>query len=144
MLLGSTEWAETHADELQAKGVIYINSDGNGRGFLGAEGSHDFQHLVNEVAADVTDPQTGVSVARARCARGVRVQALTTRAGQRRRGGAGGGGEGRRPADRCARLGLGLFRLSRSISASRRSISALAARTRAAASITRSTTAITT
>jgi len=39
-LLGSTEWVETHADELQQKAVIYINSDGNGRGFLGAEGSH--------------------------------------------------------------------------------------------------------
>jgi N-acetylated-alpha-linked acidic dipeptidase len=63
MLLGSTEWAETHADELQKKAVIYINSDGNGRGFLSAEGSHAFQHLVNQVAQDVTDPQTGVSVA---------------------------------------------------------------------------------
>ena len=29
-LLGSTEWAETHADELRAKGVVYINSDSNG------------------------------------------------------------------------------------------------------------------
>ncbi|MDB5449731.1 MAG: putative aminopeptidase, partial [Phenylobacterium sp.] len=62
MLLGSTEWAETHADELKKKGVIYINSDSNGRGFLGVGGSHEFQHLVNQVAADVTDPQTGVSV----------------------------------------------------------------------------------
>lgn len=61
-LIGSTEWVETHADELKAKGVIYINSDGNGRGFLGAGGSHDYQHLVNQVAADVRDPQTGVSV----------------------------------------------------------------------------------
>jgi N-acetylated-alpha-linked acidic dipeptidase len=61
-LIGSTEWAETHADELKAKAVIYINSDGNGRGFLGAGGSHDYQHLVNQVAADVTDPQTKVSV----------------------------------------------------------------------------------
>jgi len=69
MLLGSTEWAETHAAELKAKAVLYINTDGNGRGFLGAEGSHDFQHLVSAVAADVTDPQTGVSVAeRARAA----------------------------------------------------------------------------
>ncbi|MBI1196668.1 MAG: M28 family peptidase [Phenylobacterium sp.] len=63
MLLGSTEWAETHAAELKAKAVAYINSDGNGRGFLGVGGSHAFQHFVNEVAADVTDPQTGVSVA---------------------------------------------------------------------------------
>jgi N-acetylated-alpha-linked acidic dipeptidase len=62
MLLGSTEWAETHGDELKAKGVVYINSDGNGRGFLRAEGSHAFQHFVNEVTADVKDPETGVSV----------------------------------------------------------------------------------
>ncbi|MFZ4688021.1 MAG: M28 family peptidase, partial [Polymorphobacter sp.] len=62
MLLGSTEWAETHAAELQKKAVIYINTDGNGRGFLGAEGSHQWQHLVNQVAADVKDPQTGASV----------------------------------------------------------------------------------
>ena len=62
MLLGSTEWAETHADELKKKALIYINTDGNGRGFLGADGSHDWQKLVNDVADDVIDPQTGVSV----------------------------------------------------------------------------------
>lgn len=62
MLLGSTEWAETHAAELKKKAVIYINSDTNGRGFLGVSGSHAFQHFVNQVSADVTDPQTGVSV----------------------------------------------------------------------------------
>ncbi len=62
-LLGSTEWAEHHADELREKAVAYINSDGNGRGFLGAGGSHTLERLVNEVAASVTDPQTGVSVA---------------------------------------------------------------------------------
>jgi N-acetylated-alpha-linked acidic dipeptidase len=62
MLLGSTEWAETHAEELKQKAVVYINSDGNGRGFFRAEGSHDFQHFVNEVSADVKDPETGVSV----------------------------------------------------------------------------------
>jgi N-acetylated-alpha-linked acidic dipeptidase len=62
LLLGSTEWAETHGDELQKKAVIYINTDGNSRGFLGAEGSHQWQHLVNEVAGDVTDPETGATV----------------------------------------------------------------------------------
>jgi N-acetylated-alpha-linked acidic dipeptidase len=61
-LLGSTEWAEEHAAELKAKGVLYINTDSNGRGFLFAGGSHDFQHLVNAVAQDVTDPETGVPV----------------------------------------------------------------------------------
>jgi N-acetylated-alpha-linked acidic dipeptidase len=61
-LLGSTEWAETHADELQAKAVLYINTDDTSRGFLGAEGSHTLQHFVNSIARDVPDPQTGVSV----------------------------------------------------------------------------------
>lgn len=61
-LLGSTEWAETHAKELQAKAVLYVNSDTNGRGFLEAEGSHSLQHLVNQVADGVTDPETRVSV----------------------------------------------------------------------------------
>lgn len=62
-LLGSTEWVETHAAELKQKGLVYINTDGNGRGFLDVGGSHSLQHLVNSVAADVTDPQTGVSIA---------------------------------------------------------------------------------
>jgi N-acetylated-alpha-linked acidic dipeptidase len=61
-LIGSTEWAETHADELARKVVLYVNSDGNSRGFLNAGGSHSLQHFVNEVAADVTDPETQVSV----------------------------------------------------------------------------------
>ncbi|HEX5353247.1 MAG TPA: transferrin receptor-like dimerization domain-containing protein [Rhodanobacteraceae bacterium] len=61
-LLGSTEWAETHAKELQQKAVVYVNSDTNGRGFLSAGGSHSLQHLVNQVAAGVTDPETKVSV----------------------------------------------------------------------------------
>ncbi|HMC92105.1 MAG TPA: transferrin receptor-like dimerization domain-containing protein, partial [Allosphingosinicella sp.] len=63
-LLGSTEWAEEHAAELKRKGVIYINTDGNGRGNLEAQGTHSFQHLVNAVAADVQDPETGVTGAK--------------------------------------------------------------------------------
>ena len=63
MLLGSTEYVETHAAELQAKAVVYINTDGNERGFYRAGGSHEYQHLANAVAADVTDPQSGGSIA---------------------------------------------------------------------------------
>jgi N-acetylated-alpha-linked acidic dipeptidase len=62
MLLGSTEWVETHAAELKRKVLVYLNSDTNERGFLNVGGSHDFQHLVNEVAADVIDPETGVPI----------------------------------------------------------------------------------
>lgn len=61
-LIGSTEWAEAHAEELKQKVVAYINSDGNSRGFLFAQGSHTLETLMTEVARDVVDPQTGVSV----------------------------------------------------------------------------------
>ena len=61
-LIGSTEWAELHADELQKKAVVYINSDGSGRGFFSAGGSHALEPLMDEVAKDVIDPQTKVSV----------------------------------------------------------------------------------
>ena len=50
-LLGSTEWAEAHAEELRRKAVVYINSDSNSRGFLGVGGSHALETLVNQVAA---------------------------------------------------------------------------------------------
>ncbi|MGO9932488.1 MAG: transferrin receptor-like dimerization domain-containing protein [Steroidobacteraceae bacterium] len=60
-LLGSTEWAETHAAELKTKAVLYVNSDSNARGFLLAEGSHALQHFLSEVARDVKDPETGAS-----------------------------------------------------------------------------------
>jgi len=74
-LLGSTEWAEEHADELKQKAIVYINSDGNERGFWRAEGSHDLQHFVNSVTDGLTDPETHVSVSeRARAA--VRAMAM--------------------------------------------------------------------
>ncbi len=62
-LIGSTEWVEDHLEELQHKTVAYINTDGNGRGFLGAGGSHSLEAMVKEVTTDVMDPQKGVSVA---------------------------------------------------------------------------------
>jgi len=69
-LIGSTEWVETHADELRQKAVAYINSDSNGRGFIGVEGSQTLQHFINDVARDVIDPEKNVSVwERARAAR---------------------------------------------------------------------------
>jgi N-acetylated-alpha-linked acidic dipeptidase len=61
-LLGSTEWAEDHQAELQQKAVAYINSDGNGRGFIGASGSHTLEPFFNQIMEDVKDPQTGVSI----------------------------------------------------------------------------------
>ena len=61
-LLGSTEWLEEHEKELQQKAVVYINSDGNGRGFLYAEGSHALEPVLSEISKEVIDPQTNVSV----------------------------------------------------------------------------------
>ena len=60
-LLGSTEWAETHADSLAAHAVAYLNSDTNGRGYLGVEGSHSLEAFINAVEKDITDPETNVS-----------------------------------------------------------------------------------
>lgn len=60
-LLGSTEWAEAHADELRRKAVAYVNTDSNGRGFLFMGGSHALERFVNEVAHEVTDPETKLS-----------------------------------------------------------------------------------
>lgn len=60
-LLGSTEWSETHVDELKAHAVAYVNSDGNGRGYLGISGSHSLEKFMNGVAMDVNDPEANVS-----------------------------------------------------------------------------------
>ena len=61
-LLGSTEWAEAHADELKTKAVAYINSDSNSRGYLGMAGSHTLEAFINGVARDIVDPETRLSV----------------------------------------------------------------------------------
>jgi N-acetylated-alpha-linked acidic dipeptidase len=84
-LLGSTEWAEEHADELEQHAVAYINTDGNGRGFFRASGSHSLEAMVNEAMKDVTDPEAHVSVwKRAKAQEAVRAA----------EGGGGGGGRG--------------------------------------------------
>jgi N-acetylated-alpha-linked acidic dipeptidase len=62
MLLGSTEWVETHADELRRNAVAYVNSDDTGRGFLKMGGSHILEHLINAVAHDIADPEVKMSV----------------------------------------------------------------------------------
>ena len=87
-LLGSTEWVETHVDELSQHAVAYLNSDSNSSGFLYAGGSHSLQRLVAEVAAGVNDP-SGKATVLAR----TRAQSIAS-------GLTGGGGEdGRRDAE---------------------------------------------
>jgi N-acetylated-alpha-linked acidic dipeptidase len=76
-LIGSTEWAEAHAQELQQKAVMYLNSDGNGRGYLGVSGSHYLESLVNDVAKVIEDPETKESVWK-------RMQAAAIRTGDAR------------------------------------------------------------
>jgi N-acetylated-alpha-linked acidic dipeptidase len=61
-LLGSTEWVEKYQDVLKEKAVVYLNSDGNGRGYLGAAGSHTLEKFINQVGRDVVDPEKGTSV----------------------------------------------------------------------------------
>ena len=61
-LLGSTEWVETHGDELQKHAVAYINSDSNGRGFFHASGSHDLEKLINDVVRGIQDPEKNIPV----------------------------------------------------------------------------------
>ncbi len=65
-LLGSTEWAEKHRDELREKGVAYLNSDINARGPLYAAGVHSLEAFAEQVVRDVRDPDTGRSVLEAR------------------------------------------------------------------------------
>jgi N-acetylated-alpha-linked acidic dipeptidase len=62
MLLGSTEWAETHAEELTRNAVAYVNTDASGRGVLSVQGSPTLARMLTEVTKEVTDPETNLSV----------------------------------------------------------------------------------
>jgi len=61
-LLGSTEWVEKYKKTLSEKTVVYLNTDGNGRGFLGAGGSHTLEKFVNQVGRDVIDPERNIPI----------------------------------------------------------------------------------
>lgn len=61
-LLGSTEWVETHAAELKSKAVLYVNTDMSMRGTLNAGGSQGLRSFVSQIAADVQDPETHVTL----------------------------------------------------------------------------------
>src|SRR6516225_8351205 len=62
MLLGSTEWVETHAEELRQHAAVYINSDANNRGLFEMGGSHSLEQFINGVARDIEDPETKMTV----------------------------------------------------------------------------------
>ena len=61
-LLGSTEWAEAHADDLRQHAVAYINTDANGRGYLSVQGSHTLEKFMNGVARDIQDPEKQITI----------------------------------------------------------------------------------
>jgi N-acetylated-alpha-linked acidic dipeptidase len=61
-LVGSTEWVEKHLDELERKAAVYINSDSNGRGSIGAGGSYTLETFTKEVLRELTDPVTSKSL----------------------------------------------------------------------------------
>ena len=62
MLLGSTEWVEAHADELRQHAAVYLNTDGNGRGFVQMGGSHSLEQFINGVARGIEDPESKLTV----------------------------------------------------------------------------------
>jgi N-acetylated-alpha-linked acidic dipeptidase len=85
-LLGSTEWVEAHEADLKEHAVAYINTDGSGRGFLNASGSHSLERFVNGVARDINDPETGVSIWKRRQAQAVMKGTADERKDARERG----------------------------------------------------------
>ena len=103
-LLGSTECAEEHADELKKHAVAYINSDTNGRGYLFIEGSHTLEKFTNEVSKDITDPETKLSAWKRN-----QLREIANRAFDR---GASGSPPACRSAHRRARFRLRLHRVS--------------------------------
>lgn len=61
-LIGSTEWVEHHAGELREHAVAYINTDGNGRGFVSIGGSHVLERFFNQIMDEVRDPRMDISL----------------------------------------------------------------------------------
>ena len=65
-----------------SKAVVYINSDGNGRGTLGVEGSHTLEKFINGVAREIEDPEAniiGLEAAPGRAPRQRRPRRTTTK-----------------------------------------------------------------
>ncbi|MBV8571736.1 MAG: M28 family peptidase, partial [Acidobacteriaceae bacterium] len=62
-LIGSTEWAEKHQDELKQKAVAYLNSDSNAKGWIHVSGSHTLEEFAAEVAASVPQPGMNTNLA---------------------------------------------------------------------------------
>ncbi len=61
-LIGSTEWAEHHADDLRKHAVAYLNTDGSSRGFLSMGGSHVLERYLNQIAEELDDPLSDITL----------------------------------------------------------------------------------
>jgi len=61
-LIGSTEWAEHHAQDLKEHAVAYLNTDGNSRGFVSIGGSHTLERFFNQIMSEVNDPRMDMSL----------------------------------------------------------------------------------
>ncbi|SCC28533.1 N-acetylated-alpha-linked acidic dipeptidase [Fictibacillus enclensis] len=61
-LLGSTEYAEQHQKDLIKNAVAYINMDGIAGQFFGAGAVPSLNDLIYDVAKNVTEPRSGLSV----------------------------------------------------------------------------------
>ncbi len=138
-LIGSTEWTEEHAADLQKHAVLYVNSDTNAPRFPRGRRQPLDAGAREQVAAGVTDPETGVIGARSACARGSR----WTGTRRTRTPGTARSRSSRPPAPICRSRRSAPARTtapSCSISASPRSAWNTAARTTTRGSITRATT----
>ncbi len=62
-LIGSTEWAEKHQDELKQKAVAYLNSDNTGKGWIHLGGSHTLEDFLTEVAGSIQQPGAEANLA---------------------------------------------------------------------------------
>ena len=61
-LIGSTEWAEHHADDLKEHAVAYLNTDGSSRGFMNIGGSHVLERYLNQVTEELDDPVADITL----------------------------------------------------------------------------------
>jgi len=61
-LIGSTEWAEHHAQELKKNAVAYLNTDGNDKGFIYIGGSHVLERFFNQIIEEVKDPRSEITL----------------------------------------------------------------------------------
>jgi N-acetylated-alpha-linked acidic dipeptidase len=62
-LIGSTEWVETHATELQKKALAYVNTDvGVAGADFGASAVPSFKEMIRDAASAVSDPRVSRSI----------------------------------------------------------------------------------